>query len=264
MLTGKVVRSYQLGYVEPEWLIEDYLRYAIDNYGWECIIIWGPKGGGKSNLMLQLGYMIYKNWNTVLEHIIFKPDDFIRIVDESAKAERIPFLGWDDIGVYLPSSLYSTDRDLWTAFKENWDAFRTKLNVFVCTTPIKDHVASFILHDVTGEIAVARRQGEVSRYSFQRWVWDTNLKNPLKNKFELVNVEGGDTPCYFPLTPEMSIKLGDKRFPGVPENVFKKYWEKRMELAEEARGKLVVLLRKLKEKEEKVEGETELYEKPIG
>ena len=34
----------------------DYLRYAIENIGWECTAITGIKGTAKSCLLLQSGY----------------------------------------------------------------------------------------------------------------------------------------------------------------------------------------------------------------
>jgi len=243
----KLERAIELGYVVQGWTLEDYIRDSIEHYGWESIVIWGPKGSGKSNFLLQIGYMVYQDWNKVLNHIVFSPMDFIRITKDPG---RIPWLGWDDIAAYLPRSLYFTNRALWSAFKQNWDTFRTKLNSFVCTSPLKSKIASFILEDLSGEIFMNRRVGEglSTIYDFQRWMWSLDFTNPLKENFDIIRVD----KQALPFTPEVSANY-KTRLPGVPTEVFKTYWERRMNLAEESRTKLHGIVQKLEVKEEKEE-----------
>jgi len=249
MSRSKLDLAVELGYIVPEWSLEDYIRDAIRNYGWESIVIWGPKGSGKSNLMLQIGYMVYQDWDLVLQHVIFEPSDFIRITKEGG---RIPWLGWDDIGVHLPRTLYFTDRKLWSAFKRNWDAFRTNLSVFTFTIPVKTNVASFLLDDATGEIFIGKRVGGsmIQVYEFQRWMWTIDYGAHDKANFQMIQVE----KAPLPYTPEQSRALNSK-LPGVPKEVFKKYWEKRVELAEKARQDLYILLEDLEGKKAKREVE---------
>ena len=238
----KLARALELGYVVQGWTLEDYIRDSIEHYGWESIVIWGSKGSGKSNFLLQIGYMVYQDWDKVLSHIVFSPMDFIRITKEPG---RIPWLGWDDIAAYLPRSLYFTNRALWSAFKQNWDTFRTKLNSFVCTSPLKSKIASFVLEDLSGEIFMNRRVGDnlSTVYDFQRWMWSLDFTNPLKEHFDIIRVDKN----LLPFTPEVSGHL-KTRLPGVPTKVFKVYWKKRMDLAEESRTKLHAIVQKLEMK----------------
>jgi len=245
LMMDKTLRAVDRGFIVEGWNLIDYLRDAVENEGWESICIWGPKGAMKSNLMLQLGYLIYQDWDVVLDHVVFKPEDFIRITEERG---RIPWMGWDDIGVWLSSSLYFTNRKMWSAMKENWDAFRVKLSTFICTAPRKDKVASFIVDDLSGEVLVGKRVGKelINKYDCQRWIWETDFKKPDKCKFDMVRVD----ERFFPGTPETALKYeADDRFnhelPGVPAWVFRRYYEERRRLAEEARERLKVLIMQL-------------------
>ncbi len=249
---GKVDRAKEYGYIVEGWYLEDYLRDAIKNNGWESLVIWGPKGSLKSNLLLQAGYLVYGDWQTVLNHIIFTPQDFIKITE---KKGRIPWLGWDDIGVHLPRSLYFTNRQLWSDLKSNWDAFRVKLSVFMCTAPRKDKVASFITDDLSGEIFLGKRVGPtlVNLYDFQRWIWSLDLEQAEKPKFDMVRVEKEPLPG----TPKISYGIQHKQnldrvLPGCPTDVFKTYFTRRVDLAEQARSKLANHIRKLSEEKEEV------------
>lgn len=243
-----VLRAQQLGYVVLGWGIMDYARDAIDNHGWESYIIWGPKGGYKSNLLLQIGYNVYGDvenegyenmevWETVLNHIIFTPMDFIRITKDKG---RIPFLGWDDISAHLPRTLYMTNRKLWDAVARNWDLFRPKLSVFVCTTPHKSRVASFIVNDMSGEIIVSKGH----KFEHQRWSWDLDLKHHDSEQGKPIKVEEAKT-----------IHRDN-----VPLPIWSRYWARRMELSEGAHQELIKLFTKLEGKKKEQELPKELAE----
>lgn len=247
--------AIKLGTITPGYSGIDYLRFAIENYGWECNTIDGVKGQAKSNLLLQRGYAIYQDWEVVLEHVVMKPVDFLNLLDIKG---RIPWIGWDDITVHLPRSLYFTDRYLWSELSKNWAAYRTKINCFDCTAPRKDRVVTFILEDLTGDITCFNRYKDIeSHYDYQRWMWQRDLKDPKSKNATPVLVE--DIP--FPLTPgalkiskELTQgyivvggnKISKKDFytfeksglVGVPRAIFKRYWKERVDLANEAAQRL--------------------------
>jgi len=83
-------------------------------------------------------------------------------------------------------------------------------------------------------------------YDFQRWMWSLNFANPLKENFDIIRVDKD----LLPFTPEVSSH-SKTRLPGVPTEVFKTYWQKRIDLAEESRTKLHRIVQKLEIKEEK-------------
>jgi len=113
---------------------------------------------------------------------------------------------------------------------------------------LKSKIASFILEDLSGEIFMNRRVGEdlSTIYDFQRWMWSLDFTNPLKENFDIIRVD----KQALPFTPEVSGHF-KTRLPGVPTEVFKAYWQRRMDLAEESRTKLHAIVQKLEVKEEK-------------
>jgi len=254
-LFGAAVRY---GVVHLGYTFVDYLRHAIDNFGWECVPIGGVKGEAKSNLLLQSGYAIFKDWETVHEYTVMEPEDFLNILDQRG---RHPWVGWDDITAHLPRSLYFTDRELWAELQKNWALYRTKMNCFVCTAPRKNRIATFILEDITGDIICFNRVGLdiKSHYDFQRWMWQRDLKDPKRMVARPVQVES----IPFPLTPgawkidkemqaqKMTVNGETYRggdfyekvsLTGVPRKEFRKYWKRRIALADKASASFRELL----------------------
>lgn len=252
--------AIKLGVVRPGETLVEYLRYAINNYGWECIPIGGKKGDAKSNLLLQCGYSIYENWEAVHQHTVMEPESFLNLLEDSFH-HRIPFVGWDDITVHLPRSLYFTDRDLWAELQKNWASYRTKMNCFMCTAPRKDRIASFVLEDITGDVICYDRIKDIkSHYNFNRWMWQRDFKDPKNMRAAPLQIED----IAYPLIPgaieidkELQKKIvvggvaysGREFYPqvgltGVPRKEFKKYWARRLELADKA----VMNFRKLLER----------------
>jgi len=242
--------SVQYGVLHLGYSLIDYLRHAIDNYGWECIPIGGVKGEAKSNLLLQTGYAIFGDWDAVHTYTVMQPEDFLNILDERG---RHPWVGWDDITAHLPRSLYFTDRELWAELQKNWALYRTKMNCFVCSAPRKNRIATFILEDITGDIICFNRVGLdiKSHFDFQRWMWQRDLKDPKSMNARPIQVEN----IPFPLTPDawkidkelqaQKLKVDGRTYSGgdfyekislqgVPRREFKKYWKRRIELADKA------------------------------
>jgi len=259
----KIFREAQKqGVVYPGYCGVDYMRHAIDIFGWECTTIDGVKGSAKSCQMQQRGYAIYQDWDTVEQYTVMEPEDFMNIMDERG---RIPWIGWDDITVHLPRSLYFTDRELWAELSKNWAAYRTKLNCFDCTTPRKDRVASFILEDLTGDITCFNRYKDmVSHYDFQRWMWQRDFKDPKKKHPTPIQIEPATafplTPGAIKISPELkqgTIVVGGVEIPklefytleksgliGMPRPRFRKYWKRRLELANQAAKRLKAIFKK--------------------
>lgn len=258
--------AIKLGVIKPGKTLLGYLRDAIENYGWECIPIGGKKGDAKSNLLLQAAYSIYDDWDAVHEHIVMDPLKFLNLLDDSFH-QRIPFVGFDDITVHLPRSLYFTDRNLWAELQKNWASYRTKMNCFMCTSPRKDRVASFVLEDITGDIIVYNRIKDIkSHYNLNRWMWQRDFKDPKSMRATPLQVED----LAFPLIPgainidkelQGNIVVGGRKYKGVdfypqvgltgvPRKQFKRYWERRLSLADKAVKDAIIVVQRNKDKNE--------------
>jgi hypothetical protein len=162
---------------------------------------------------------IYGDWRLVHKHIVMKPLEFTELLKPKG---RIPMIGWDDIAAWFDSQLYFENRGLYTNIKRCWTLMRTKLNVFSCTLPNKAELPGFIIKDMTAE---AKNSPRLTR-TYDRWTLSKHLFDPRKVVMRPVNV------------------FRDKPFNmmSVPKLEFKRYWDRRMGLAETATHDLVSYL----------------------
>jgi hypothetical protein len=161
-------------------------------------------------------------WQMTMAHLVFRPQHFRKIVQESMKQDiRLKWIGWDDINIHLPRSMYTTKRQVWEELSRNWEGFRSTLSVFECTAPRKDKVVSFVLADMNWDILNSGRL--VS--DVQRWMWDRDFYEPEKVNKSSIKVE--------------ELKLVRDR---VPSEVWKEYWDRRKQInTEETEGLLSTL-----------------------
>jgi len=201
---GKVTKLFataeKYGIVHRGFTGIDYLGYAIQHHGWESNAIGGPKGQGKSNLLLQRGLGVFKEFDEVLNHVVTRRKGFLSLLKDAIdRDERIPWVGIDDIGVIFPSSIYYSDRKIFASMQSSWEVLRTVINCLDWTCTRKNKVASFILEDITGDLICYKRIGEIkSHYNYVRWLWLRNFKDPRKMVSKMIMVE--DIP--FPLIPD--------------------------------------------------------------
>lgn len=153
-------------------------------------------------------------WKQVLDNTIFRPNDFAKMLDMVLdKHERLSWVGWDDINIHFPRSMYSTNRKIWEKFSQNWEGFRANLSIFECTAPRKDKVVSFILGDMNWDILVSGRQ----KIETTRWFWDKDFYEPERvNKFRL------------------DIDKENTDYTHVPSSVWEQYWARKMALINES------------------------------
>lgn len=218
-LKGKLATYWHEGYYEPGWKLHDYLRNAIDNYGWENFPRWGIKGSKKSNRLMDDLHKIYNDWELVHEYMVMQPLEFTELLKMDG---RIPMIGWDDVAAWFDSQLYFENRGLYTNIKRCWTLMRTKLNVFESTLPNKQELPGFVMKDITAEVKNSPR----CTYTYDRWAWQKNLFDPAKIVKTPINI----------------AKNKKFDYTDVPLPEFKRYWERRMKLADKATNDLVSYL----------------------
>ena len=239
----KLARARELGILKDGWRFIDYALDAAPKFGWLCNVIWGEKGAGKSATMLQHGYAVFHgfdafeevgrhedgtpirrglitdwsdmgSWEKALAHVVFRPRDFASLLGTVLKEKRrLTWVGWDDINIHFPRSMYSTNRRTWEQFARNWEGFRANLSIFECTAPRKDKVVSFILSDMTWDCLVsARHKAEMTR-----WFWDRDFYEPERVlKFRL------------------DITAEDVDLSRIPAEVWTQYWGRKVALIDES------------------------------
>lgn len=210
----------------PYRTIQHYIRSAIKNKGWELILIWGPQGKGKSTLMLQLLYYIYGDWDKVLDHVVFKFNEFDDVVDADVeKYGRCRGLGWDDLGVHFNKSTKRWDKDV-LEFLDEFDAIRPRLAVMIGTLVQLDEPVAGLRKIATCEVCVPY----LGFATFHKLFWRTHFKRAGEN-FVTKRMEA--CPVWQPVPPE----------------IFERYEKQRKFMVDEkhaARKELVIQLKAIK------------------
>jgi hypothetical protein len=225
-VTPFMAMAWKAGFYEPGWSLEDYLRFSIDNYGWENYPIWGIKGSKKSNRLMKHLYSVYGDWALVHKYMVMQPLEFTKLLKESLndpeQMTRIPMIGWDDMSSWFDSQLYFENRSLYTNTKRCWALMRTKLNVFASTSPLKTDLPGFVLRDINAECFCSPKQ----TITYDRWTWRKNYMDPQKIVKRPVNV------CNFEPFDMYEV----------PTPEFRIYWKRRMGVANTATSDLVSVL----------------------
>jgi len=206
------------GAIELGWTCKDYILHAGRKGGYETIGRWGERGGGKSNRTLLAGYWVYGDWDVVFQNLVFKPTEFVRKLKTLPKNQRCPWLGWDDVGVHMPSTVWRTDIKVYEAVDAAWAGIRTKVSNVDLSIPLIDRFAKNIKDSLTFEVFMGRNQAMLH----ERYVRLPNIEDQVESNFRKVQIE----PIY-------RVDLFE-----VPRDVFKQYWNKRLELEDEALDRL--------------------------
>jgi len=214
-----VVRyGLQFGLIRLGWTVRDYMLDAAKNMGYHTIAIWGQQGVGKSSRMLQEGFWIYGDWDAVLKNIVFRPSQFVSKLKRLPVGRRIPWVGFDDVGVHYPSTSWRTNIEQYEAIDSTWVAIRTKCSVVSLTIPLIDRLAKNLKDNVTIEEFIGMNQGILS----ERYIRLPGVKERVESNFRKVQIE-----------PIHRFNLY-----AVPTDVFREYWNERLRLADEALDKL--------------------------
>jgi len=156
-------------------------------------------------------------WNRVLDAIIFKPNLLVEKLEAIPDNEVMPGLGWDDILVHYPSSMFKTDIKQYEAIDSTWAAIRTKASCIMDTLPNIERLAKNLKDNTTFEVYLGRNQMEMIKRIFLMPALDRIGVNMFKITIE--------RPGIFDIFT-------------VPAWVWKKYWQRRLKLTKEALTRL--------------------------
>ena len=196
---------------------------AILNDGWMWVVCWGKNRTGKSTLAMQLSYAVYRDWDKVLDSIIFTLNDLFHKIKEGRPERftppegfnrRIPLLIWDDMAVHLNKAASQHDLSV-DYFKGYFQAIATDLAVMIGTMLVPTGI-TLQLHELyTHELFVPER----GVYKFDTVRWRPNF--------------GG-----WQVKPDKAW-IETHVFKPVPSDVYKEYNEMRRALTEEVKEKIM-------------------------
>jgi len=202
------------GYIKSGWGLVDYLRAAIGQQGFECVVVWGKPGTGKSNLARQLLYRLYGDWDKVLRYTITGIDEMLSVVDEWRTSPTTPkAIILDDISRVLSRQLWQENWRLYVAFSKALQVIRSLFNVIIVTVPDIKFVPEPILNMQTFEVHVTPNK----RYFAYRM---SKLPDAYKPR-------GGYTHKYL-------VEVREFRLEDEPQYVYERYSEKRKKMAFDA------------------------------
>lgn len=200
---------------EPE-IIQDIWNAILDDR-WMWIAVWGGQRLGKTTVQLQCSYSVYKDWDQVLESVVFNLAGILykmdqgrpcRIMTRNRLHNRVPILLLDDFGA--ASNKAKTQHDpTWDIFKGAFDTFATKIAVLMASMVVPTEPTFQLYEKFTHEVWVYSRG--CAKYDVSGWQqnykgWQGRQKKEWIDTFD---------------------------FEQVPTDVYKQYDEMRMSLVDE-------------------------------
>lgn len=200
----------------PNVLVRDIFD-MIDNDKYAWMVCWGPPRLGKSTLCLLVAYWVYKDWDKVLESIVFSLNELLYKIEHGIPERwptrnllhmRIPLLIWDDFACHAGKAKTQHERS-WDIFKGAFDSLGTKLGVLIANMVTPSSPTQQLTEKYSHELFV---------YTRGRCKYDK-----VKHQQDFYNFR----------TRQNKEWLCEFEFGQIPKDVFKQYDEKRCSLADE-------------------------------
>jgi hypothetical protein len=198
-------------------VVTDDIRNIIDDDRYAWIVCWGPPRYGKSSLCLLLSYYIYRDWDKVLDSVVFNLNQLLYKLEQGIPEKwptknllhmRIPLLIWDDYACHAGKAKTQHERS-WDIFKGAFDSLGVKLGVLIANMVTPSSPTQQLTEKYTHELYVyARGRCKYDKVRSQQAFYDFQSR---QNK----------------------VWQCDFEFEQVPRDVFKQYDEMRCSLADE-------------------------------
>lgn len=186
-----------------------------DKYAWE--VVWGPARTGKSTLCLLLAYHVYKDWNKVLNCIVFNLNQLLYKIEHGIPElwptrnqlhMRIPLIIWDDYATHSGKAKTQHERS-WDIFKGAFDSLGTKMGVLIANMVTPSSPTQQLTEKYTHELFVYSRGH--CKYDRIRHQQDFYNFRSRQNKIWITDFEFGEVPFdVFKQYDEMRCSLVDE------------------------------------------------------
>lgn len=220
---------------------------AIHEDGYIWLVIWGRPRVGKSTVAMWLLYYVYKDWNKVLDAIIYNMPQLLYKLDHKIPAtictdnkfhDRVPILNWDDFGVHSNKAITQHERSF-DIFKGGFDALGTEIAVLISTMVDPREPTQQLQDKYTHEIFVPVK----GIYKYDECDWEQDYKGwkarMKKNWIELQEFEKVPREIYveydkmrMSLVPEVKQRIKDAIAESQVESILKRIKPYDIELLE--------------------------------
>ncbi len=203
--------------------VEKYIFKTIDNDDFKFIVIWGPLRKGKSSLALDIGYIVYGDWDKVLEATVMQLPEFLHRLktktpdakwDKNKYHHRVPILIYDDMASWLNKAATRHD-PMMDSFKQFLPTIGTELGVLLGTMDRAENLTQQIVLKYDIEILVKER----GKFKIDRVTWRQDYYG-WKPQFRKWHITYGE-------------------FNPVPEDIYRRYDERRTSLTQDLRESIL-------------------------
>lgn len=206
---------------EQPKVVRDFWRIVNnDEYAW--IPIWGEGRCGKTTLAMILMYSLYKDWDDVLNAVIFNLGQLLyklrkgepRLFPTITKPchMRVPILLVDDFAAQCGKAKTQHEK-AWDIFKGSFDTLGTRVGILLASMIEPTSPTEQLLLKYTHEIKVEKMGQNQRLYKYDRCIRQQDFKG-WKHR-------------------QKKSWLEEQEFGKVPIDVYKQYDEMRMALVEE-------------------------------
>lgn len=208
--------------VEEPRIVQDLHEIIdMDSYAW--MPVWGPGRCGKTTVAMLLMHKIYKDWDDVLNAIVFNLNSLIynmkkgipRLFPTRTKPchRRVPVLTIDDFASQCGKAKTQHEK-VWDLFKGHFDTLGTRVGVIFATMIEPTSPTEQLLLKYTHEVKVSKISDTKRVYKYDKCSRQQDFKG-WKNRQKKDWIE-------------------EQEFGKVPLGVYKQYDEMRMSLVDEA------------------------------
>ncbi len=187
------------------------IKDAILSDGYLWIVVHGPPRSSKSTLALHAAYYIYKDWQKVLDSIVFNLSTLMQRI-EAGKPERwptvnkmhfrVPLLVYDDFGVHS-NKADTQHSNAWDIFKGGFDCIGTELGILLATMVNAEEATSQLQNKYNAEVTVTSK----GNYKYDKVEWLQDYRG-FRTKMKKTWIENG---TFDPIPTEWYLKYDSMR-----------------------------------------------------
>jgi hypothetical protein len=187
------------------------IKDAIYSDGYLWIVVHGPPRSSKSTLALWIAYLIYKDWNKVLDSLVFNLSTLMQRIESGTPCRwpttnklhmRVPLLIYDDFGVHS-NKADTQHSSAWDIFKGGFDCIGTELGVLLATMVNAEEATSQLQNKYNAEVTVKSK----GHYKYDKVEWLQDFKG-FRTRMKKTWIEDG---TFEPIPTEWYLKYDEMR-----------------------------------------------------